>query len=443
MELLGADALADQPAPGQAIHHLVNGGRATRADWAREVLRVDRASTSPSRRCPAVHLAARLHAAAVGRPRADAAAVGRADAPLARGVRRRRPGAPPGLRQGLTAPAANVPVTARSTGPRHTRTARDRTPRHRTRSSAGPKGPARVLTIPRLARRARRPRLERHSSRPWRSCARASPPGAHLLANARPHARRRPARRRSGLVAPIAAPAPAQAATGPKVAIIVGATHGSTAKYRDYGNEIAATALKYTSNVVKVFSPNATWSKVKAAVNGASIVVYLGHGNGWPSPYTYDPNYTTKDGFGLNYDVNGDGKLSDYENKYYGEPSIRTLTPAKNAVVLLFHLCYASGNSEPGDADAIADDREEARRQLRRRVHPGGRPRRGRERPQPQPVLHRCAVHDQQTIDQYWRNAPDFHDDGDDLRVHPQPGLHVPARSRGLGAATTARSWAR
>ena len=26
----------------------------------------------------------------------------------------------------------------------------------------------------------------------------------------------------------------------------------------------------------------------------------MGHGNGWPSPYTYDPNYTTKDGFGLN-----------------------------------------------------------------------------------------------------------------------------------------------
>ena len=33
---------------------------------------------------------------------------------------------------------------------------------------------------------------------------------------------------------------------------------------------------------------------------GASIVIYFGHGNGWPSPYTYDPKYTTKDGFGLN-----------------------------------------------------------------------------------------------------------------------------------------------
>lgn len=38
VELIGADAIA--PAPARtAIHHLVNGGRASRADWAREVLR--------------------------------------------------------------------------------------------------------------------------------------------------------------------------------------------------------------------------------------------------------------------------------------------------------------------------------------------------------------------------------------------------------------------
>ena len=154
-----------------------------------------------------------------------------------------------------------------------------------------------------------------------------------------------------GAVAPVNTPgASASVATGPKVAIIVGATGTTTAQYRANADVLYAEAIKYTPNVVRVYSPNATWSRVKAAVNGASIVVYLGHGNGWPSPYTYDPNYTTKDGFGLNYDVNGDGKLTDSELKYYGEPSIRTLTPAPNAVVLLFHLCYASGNSEPGGA---------------------------------------------------------------------------------------------
>ena len=132
-----------------------------------------------------------------------------------------------------------------------------------------------------------------------------------------------------------------------KVVIIVGATHGSTSNYRNIADSVYAEAVKHSSNVVKVYSPNATWAAVKAAVKGASVVVYLGHGNGWPSPYTYDPNYTTKDGFGLN-DLNKG--LSDYQNTYYGEPYIRTLELAPNAVVLLNHLCYASGNSEPGYA---------------------------------------------------------------------------------------------
>ena len=38
VELLGADAITQAPAR-HAIHHLVNAGRASRADWAREVLR--------------------------------------------------------------------------------------------------------------------------------------------------------------------------------------------------------------------------------------------------------------------------------------------------------------------------------------------------------------------------------------------------------------------
>ena len=132
-----------------------------------------------------------------------------------------------------------------------------------------------------------------------------------------------------------------------KVVIIVGAVHGQTASYRDRGDAAYAEAKKYTPNVTRVYSPNATWSKVKAATTNANIVIYMGHGNGWPSPYTYDPKYTTKDGFGLNATA-GNG---DYNVKYYGEPYVDDLDLAPNAIVLLHHLCYASGNSEPGKAE--------------------------------------------------------------------------------------------
>jgi flagellar hook assembly protein FlgD len=131
-----------------------------------------------------------------------------------------------------------------------------------------------------------------------------------------------------------------------KVVIIVGAVHGQTDSYRQRGDAAYAEAKKYTPNVTKVYSPNATWSKVKSATTGANIVIYMGHGNGWPSPYTYDPNYTTKDGFGLNATAgNGDNNV-----KYYGEPYVDDLALAPNAIILLHHLCYASGNSEPGKA---------------------------------------------------------------------------------------------
>jgi hypothetical protein len=142
-----------------------------------------------------------------------------------------------------------------------------------------------------------------------------------------------------------------------KVVIVVGATGSATQNYREIADAAYAEAIQYTPNVVRVYSPNATWSAVKAALQGASIVIYLGHGNGWPSPYGNDPSYTTKDGFGLNATANnGDNNVT-----YYGEPYLAgQVKLAPNAVVLLNHLCYSAGNSEPGNPDptlAVAKQR--------------------------------------------------------------------------------------
>jgi len=213
-----------------------------------------------------------------------------------------------------------------------------------------------------------------------------------------------------GVLAPSGATIAIAATANPKVVIIVGATGSATPTYRAYGDQLYAEAIKYTPNVVKVYSPNATWSRVKAAVNGASIIVYLGHGNGWPSPYGNDAASTTKDGFGLNYDVNGDGVTTDSELKYYGEPSIRTLTPAPNAVVLLFHLCYASGDSEPGLADPTLSVARQRADNYAAAFQAAG----------VKAVIAIGHSHDpyylsalftmRESIRDYWMNAPDFHD---------------------------------
>src|SRR5664280_1567354 len=136
------------------------------------------------------------------------------------------------------------------------------------------------------------------------------------------------------------------AASGPKVVIVVGATQGATSSYRSDGDNAAATFSQYTSNIVKVYSPNATWAAVQAAAQGASVLVYLGHGSGYPNPYNSQP-VAGDNGMGLNY--TGGSLQSDSYTQYYGAGYMAQLGLAPNAVVILNHLCYASGNSEPGN----------------------------------------------------------------------------------------------
>jgi flagellar hook assembly protein FlgD len=151
------------------------------------------------------------------------------------------------------------------------------------------------------------------------------------------------------VVLPAAAFAPRAAAAtpDPKVVVIVGPVGDHNAHYEDDARAIIAEARKYTSNVVRIFTPHATWSRVKRLAQGANILVYLGHGNGWPSIYAPWQPYT-KDGFGLDPATGADGDA----HVYYGEYDIaRDIRLAPNSVVLFYHLCYASGNTEPGLAE--------------------------------------------------------------------------------------------
>jgi hypothetical protein len=149
----------------------------------------------------------------------------------------------------------------------------------------------------------------------------------------------------AGLVAPAVAAAPAQSGAVPKVVVVVGPSGAATNRYRTEARAAAALARRYTPDVTEIYSPNATWPAVRKALQGASLVIYMGHGNGWPSKYRDSLYPPTQNGFGLNPSPGG----NDYTHQYFGEALIaRDVNLAKNAVVLLNHLCYASGNSEPG-----------------------------------------------------------------------------------------------
>jgi hypothetical protein len=193
----------------------------------------------------------------------------------------------------------------------------------------------------------------------------------------------------------------------PRVAIIVGPVGDLTDYYRSIGADAAREARRWTSDVVSVVSPNATWPAVKRALRGASVVVYLGHGNGWPSPYRDALYAPTQDGLGLN-PVAGGG---DSAHQYFGEAYLaREVRLAPGAVVLLHHLCYASGNSEPGLPEGSLDT-------ARQRVdnYAAGWLRAGAAAViadtfgAPGPYL-RALFGSNAAIDRIWRDAPLSHD---------------------------------
>ncbi|MEX1156286.1 MAG: hypothetical protein WED12_03890, partial [Chloroflexota bacterium] len=169
---------------------------------------------------------------------------------------------------------------------------------------------------------------------------------------------------------------PAAAVVTPqKVVIIVGPVGTGTDSYRQDADRTAAAAEAAGATVVKVYSPNATWANVRAAVAGANIVIYMGHGNGYPSPYSTTENRDRVNGWGLNRTAGvGDGDNWSTTMVYCGEKAILgTLTssdgaaqwsycggstntdgisPAPNWVMIYGNACYAPGASESWDTPA-------------------------------------------------------------------------------------------
>jgi PKD repeat protein len=177
-------------------------------------------------------------------------------------------------------------------------------------------------------------------------------------------------------ISAITAPIPVRAgAAGQKVAVIVGPVGGGSIQtnYLNRGEQIADAAEALGATAVRVFSPNATYANVRAAVNGANIIVYIGHGSGYPNPYSGTLQPAWNNGWGLNaiagvdaYDPTGHGHTiggSHPSMLYCGEAALEGkpkpssvpaaqwcagggITPAAGFVMVFSNACYAPGAGE-------------------------------------------------------------------------------------------------
>ena len=141
----------------------------------------------------------------------------------------------------------------------------------------------------------------------------------------------------------------AVAATGvqPVATIVVGPVGGRTSDYIAEGKRLA-TQLKGLGAIVRtVYSPNATWSRVASAARGAHLLVYLGDGRGFPSPYGAF-SARSMNGLALNRAAGGGHANIRHYGEYYLRASMRL---APGAVVILNRVPYAAGSSERGRAN--------------------------------------------------------------------------------------------
>jgi hypothetical protein len=147
------------------------------------------------------------------------------------------------------------------------------------------------------------------------------------------------------------ASSPAAAASALRVAIIVGPVGAElTPQYIELAEMAAAEAEQAGADVVRAYSPKATPRRVLRAVEGANIVIYFGHGTGFPNPYSQTLRPEVENGWGLqgprargtHEDDLAKGRLT-----YYGEAWLAANAhPAPGFVMIYSNACYAPGASE-------------------------------------------------------------------------------------------------
>lgn len=125
-----------------------------------------------------------------------------------------------------------------------------------------------------------------------------------------------------------------------------------TPTYLELAEQAARVAEAGGATVRRAYSPNATPDRVLEAVARANIVIYFGHGTGFPNPFSATPDSATVNGWGLqgpnargtHDDSSADGTLA-----YYGEAWIAAhARPAPGFVMIYSNVCYAPGAGEGG-----------------------------------------------------------------------------------------------
>lgn len=159
----------------------------------------------------------------------------------------------------------------------------------------------------------------------------------------------------------VAIPQPARGTEGvAKVAIIVGPVGELTPVYIALAEAAAQRAEADGAIVARAYSPTASPENVLAAVEGANIVVYLGHGIGTPNPYSATPDSASVNGWGLqgpNARGTHDDSYIDGSLAYYGEAWIAAnARPAPGWVMIYSNACYAPGAGEGFSPQATASD---------------------------------------------------------------------------------------